>query len=47
MSAQYGFIVMGNIYVNIAKASKVDNKQKWNTQFKFTVNITLTEVPTD
>ena len=32
-------------YVNIAKASEVDNKQKWNKQSKWTVNITLTDVP--
>ena len=31
-------------YVNIDKASEVDNKQKWNKQYKWTVNITLIEV---
>ena len=31
-------------HVNVDKASEVDNIQKWNKQ-KWTVNITLTEVP--
>jgi hypothetical protein len=32
-------------YVYIAKESEEYNKQKWNKQYTFRVNITLIEVP--
>ena len=39
-----GALLTWETYVYIAKASEMD-KQKWNKQQKWTVNITLTKVP--
>ena len=40
-----GALLAWETYVNFSKASEVDNIQKWKIPYKWTVNITLTEVP--